>query len=215
MVVPLKNPGKFVFYKRFISQDRCIELLKEVLEYRDYKQYLFKKTYKEPRVHVLFSSRSKHDIGYMYHGTHIKSNPISDVPSVKELADDIGRYVGLPQFEWNIGVDVMVYRDGNDRIDWHADDTQGESVIFSVVLESPTDGQYDNRTSRPLLIKTKRKKNTQQHNGDELVTVTLLVIGTSGVVHPYFRESTDARRVFSARNACIFGAAVVFSRTVK
>lgn len=38
---------------------------------------------------------------------------------------------------FSIGAEALVYRDGEDGIDWHADDTQGEDSVFCLVVESP------------------------------------------------------------------------------
>ena len=37
---------------------------------------------------------------------------------------------------WNVGIDVVCYRDGMDSCGWHSDDTQGETLVVAVVLES-------------------------------------------------------------------------------
>lgn len=47
------------------------------------------------------------------------------VPEVKEYARELAYDYGLPNDAWGIGVDLIAYRDGEDGIGWHADDTQG------------------------------------------------------------------------------------------
>jgi hypothetical protein len=47
------------------------------------------------------------------------------VPEVKEYARELAYDYGLPNDAWGIGVDLIAYRDGDDGIGWHADDTQG------------------------------------------------------------------------------------------
>jgi hypothetical protein len=37
---------------------------------------------------------------------------------------------------WSTGCDVLLYRDCHDKIGFHADDTQGETVIFCAVVLS-------------------------------------------------------------------------------
>jgi hypothetical protein len=36
----------------------------------------------------------------------------------------------LPHDQWGIGVDLIVYKDGEDSIGWHADDTQGKHWLL-------------------------------------------------------------------------------------
>ena len=71
------------------------------------------------------------------------------------------------QLEWNIGVHMIMYRDGEDKMGWHSDDTQGESLIISVVLESTFDINIPNHT-RPVMIKNKWK-DCLEKVGDEKI----------------------------------------------
>ena len=83
----------------------------------------------------------------------MKAEPFASIPSVAMLGYEVARYNNLPQDQWKIGVDVIMYRNECDGIGWHADEHQGENVIFTVVLESPliSGGQ----TSRPVKVKSK------------------------------------------------------------
>ena len=58
----------------------------------------------------------------------------------------------------------MVYRDGNDHYDWHADDTQGEVLILGIVTESSPSG-------RPILIRPKKELGGEFQDGDEEIVV--------------------------------------------
>ena len=118
-------------------------------------------------MHVLLASDDHSDGGYQYHGTKMKPFPLSFIPEVEKLTTDIESYMAI---EWNIGVHVIMYRDGTDKMGWHADDTQGESLILTVVLESPTViMKSDVRNScRPVLIKTKWNKHDKTV-GDEFI----------------------------------------------
>ncbi|KAH8075621.1 SET domain-containing protein [Aureococcus anophagefferens] len=74
------------------------------------------------------------NLAYQYHGVTMRARPIAEVPSVAQLADKCSAaFGGTP---WNVGVDVVCYRDGRDSCGWHADDTQGETLVLAVVLES-------------------------------------------------------------------------------
>ena len=97
----------------------------------------------------------------------MKPFPLSSIPEVEKLTNDISSYM---EIEWNIGVHVIMYRNGSDKMGWHADDTQGENLVLTVVLESPTViMKSDVKTcSRPVLIKTKWNKHDKSV-GDEFI----------------------------------------------
>ena len=63
--------------------------------------------------------------GYTYHGIKMKALPMDLVPEVASYAEELAKHYKLPQNQWNIGVDLIAYKDGEDSIGWHADDTQG------------------------------------------------------------------------------------------
>jgi SAD/SRA domain len=46
---------------------------------------------------------------------------------------------GLSNNQWNIGCHLVIYRDGKDSINWHADDTQGEDMVLSLTVDGPDD----------------------------------------------------------------------------
>ncbi len=48
------------------------------------------------------------------------------VPEVNSFASEFATEYKLPDNKINIGVDLIVYKDGSDSIGWHADDTQGK-----------------------------------------------------------------------------------------
>ncbi len=63
----------------------------------------------------------------------VRSHPISAVPPMVHLHRWAGALYG---FDFNIGIDVLIYRNGLDSCGWHSDDTQGEKCVVCVVLES-------------------------------------------------------------------------------
>ena len=106
--------------------------------------------HREPRVHVLLSALDDGG-GYRYHGIAMRAQPLCDEPDVAALAAACARRVGLAPARnngvdaggalaaaraWSIGADLIVYRDGADSCGWHADDTQGETLVLAVVVES-------------------------------------------------------------------------------
>lgn len=50
----------------------------------------------------------------------MKALPLELVPDVARYARELARAYGLPWEQWNIGVDLIVYKDGEDSIGWHA-----------------------------------------------------------------------------------------------
>ena len=88
---------------------------------------------------------------------------MSAVPAVGAVADRLGQYYGLAGGQWQIGVDMIVYRDGQDSCGWHADDTQRESLVTCVVVESGT--------TRPVFLRPKVRAVVKLKDGDEEVEI--------------------------------------------
>jgi len=119
------------------------------------------------------TNSSTTSIGYKYHSIKMKSQPISQAPLIEKLANRLGTKFqidsdahpgpdppGPPNNNdfWNIGVDMILYRNGHDSIGWHADDTQYEDIILSVVVEM--DVEYP----RTIHIRPKTKKNRKSRS---------------------------------------------------
>jgi alkylated DNA repair dioxygenase AlkB len=67
----------------------------------------------------------------------MKSRPLSDLPKTSKLAGKLAGICSLAKKEWNIGLDLLMYRDGKDNINWHSDDTREEDTVLSLTVESP------------------------------------------------------------------------------
>jgi len=136
--IPLCRGGKLVFRPNVLSEAEQSTLAAVMQRCRLFRQYSFGATYREPRSHVLLSSKIKSDEkytsnspvqpGYIYHGICMKAYPLDLVPEVEQLANRLARLYDIQ--EWNTGVDMLAYKDGEDRIGWHSDDTQGIFVII-------------------------------------------------------------------------------------
>ena len=98
--------------------------------------------------------------GYMYRKIKMRALPLSQFPTVNKLAGKLANQRGLA--EWNVGVHLLMYRNGNDKISWHADNTQGEEIILSSIVYSSPD------CVRTLCIKPASK---QEENDDEQVEI--------------------------------------------
>ena len=131
--IPLTRGGKLVFRANVLSSQEQSTLTHTMQNCKLFRQYSFGETYAEPRSHVLLSSNIKSNEkdnanshvqpGYVYHGICMKALPLDQVPEVEGLANRLAKLYGISC--WNTGVDVIAYKDGEDRIGWHADDTQG------------------------------------------------------------------------------------------
>ena len=87
--------------------------------------------------------------------------PMGVIEEVETLSQVLASKLLPSPMKWNLGVDVLVYRDGNDKIGWHADDNQGETKIFAVVIES--------NISRQVLFKRKVNNKLEIQYGDEYI----------------------------------------------
>jgi alkylated DNA repair dioxygenase AlkB len=131
--IPLSRGGKLAFRPNVLSEIEQTTLTTTMQNCKLFRQYSFGETYSEPRSHVLLSSKIKsHEKyssnspvqpGYVYHGICMKAFPLDQVPEVEQLANRLASLYGVA--EWNTGVDMIAYKDGEDRMGWHADDTQG------------------------------------------------------------------------------------------
>ena len=88
---------------------------------------------------LLSNNESNETNGYAYHGVRMRSLPLAEVPEFEEAAGKYAGMFGLPENRFNIGVDLICYRDGRDSIGWHSDDTHDETVVLCVVVESEGD----------------------------------------------------------------------------
>ena len=161
----LQFGGKLLFHPSYITEKICHSVTDSVKQCAVRQYYFGPSKYPEPRVHVLLHSDAgeinasrptegeegmvQFNPGYQYHGVKLKAEPLSFGTPIEELAYDLAKKYSLPDNKWNIGVDVVVYRDGKDRMGWHADDTQGEQIILCVVVESDI--------VRPLQVRPKFK----------------------------------------------------------
>lgn len=85
--------------------------------------------------------------GYRYGSVSLKSRPMSQLPLVHNLAQVMKSYCGVDN--WNIGVNVICYRDDNDRMGFHSDNDQNESMILAIVPNCPDESE------RKIIIRTK------------------------------------------------------------
>ena len=172
--VHLKRGGMIRYFPKIVSEERRATLAQKCRAFQEYRQYKFGPggLANEPRVHVLLSSKAAAPMsgdygstieaapGYKYHGIKMQAQPLSSEPVFEALSAELAAVYEFPNQEWNIGCDAIVYRNGNDNIGWHSDDTQGESKVMCIVPESPG-------ISRPVHIRPKRNAKKILTDGDE------------------------------------------------
>ena len=88
--------------------------------------------------------------------TKMKGEPLEHYPTIAKLEKEVSERL---EKEFNIGVDLLCYRNGNDHIGFHADDTQGETFVFCLTVES--------KQQRRLIIKP--AKSSELEIGDEKI----------------------------------------------
>ena len=165
IVIPLNRGGSLKVYLKpnFLPEERRIKIFNQMKECNLYRQYKAQgNLYDEPRLHVLLASTKGLD--YKYHGTNMKSFPLNSVTEVEMLHNDLASIYNLPNKYWNLGVDLMMYRNGNDSIGFHADDTQGEELILCLIIDS----NFEKRK-----IKIRPNKKSPLKNSDEEIELYL------------------------------------------
>jgi len=121
-------------YREFLCPKEQAELVSSLERSRGFRQYKFGNV-PEPRVHMLLASGvGSSNVSYRYHGVTMVARDVSSEPAVADLARKTS--AAFEDADWNVGVDVVCYRDGQDSVGWHADDTQGETLVVAAVLES-------------------------------------------------------------------------------
>ena len=168
--IQLRRGGLLRVFPNMLSEPHRQEVSRAVEKEcnKQLRQYPFRLG-EEPRVHVLLSVNATEDEdkaqpGYLYRrSVKMKGLPLTN-PVLKELESELAKNFNIPGEIWNIGVDVVLYRDGDDKIGFHADDTQGESTILCVVVDSP-------EKIRKVEVRSKRKSKQGEpielQDGDE------------------------------------------------
>jgi alkylated DNA repair dioxygenase AlkB len=95
----------------------------------------------EPRVHFLLHRDATSDFssqaqpGYEYSQIKMKARALSLFPQLETLSHDIGQLRNVQH--WDIGIDTILYRDWKDSMGDHADNDQGETKVFALIVETP------------------------------------------------------------------------------
>jgi len=109
--INLNRGGKICMFPNILESNKQKTLSAAMHQCKLYRQYTRSQVFHEPRFHVLLSSKAAHcDTGYMYHGINMKALPIDLVPEVAEYARELAKKYNLPMDQWDIGVDMIVYK---------------------------------------------------------------------------------------------------------
>ena len=126
---------------RYLPGAKCDELLQNILACNNLRQYHMGHKV-EPRLHLLLHEDaspmdSPTGVGYVYHGVRMKAQPFSTIEGIEQIAKQLAKEFGV--VKWTIGIEVIVYASGEDSIGWHADDSQGETDIVCMTLQTAND----------------------------------------------------------------------------
>lgn len=166
--------GTFTIYPNLLSLERQEDVTNELMDHSNlFRQYRIQGG-PEPRAHFLLHSQATNEDfdsslqpGYKYGTISMKARPLSLLPRVEQLADELLETCGVE--DWNVGINPVFYRDARDYIGLHADNDQGEDCILTVLVKSPT-------TPRGVIIQTSHanSKSKAKRDGDEQY---LLLVG--------------------------------------
>ena len=176
--IPLSRGGKLNIFPNLIDPKRVNRVKKEILESNFWRKYSIQGG-DEPRLHFLAHEDATDEFedkiqpGYRYANITMKARPLSSVPKLQELSKDLADLRQIPDGKWNIGIHPVLYRDNKDSMGDHADDDQGETRIFCVILDSPP-------TPRKVIIKVfnkltggNRERDRVHQEGDEFIELSL------------------------------------------
>ena len=91
-------------------------------------------------------------------------NSFDTVPNLKMLTDKVALLAGVTY--WNAGVNVVLYRNGNDHISFHSDDTHNEALVSTVLISTCAN------MNRPTIFKS---KNTNRPSTEPQIKVMLFL----------------------------------------
>jgi hypothetical protein len=156
IVIPLRYGGTLTLYPGWLNNKRERRgIVRELNKCDLFRVYRTQST-NQPRAQFLLHKQAQEDFeapnpGYDYRVAKMKAFPLKRVKGVEQMWN---RALDTCQVDdFRIGANVIYYRGSNDRIHYHADDNQGESVIFAVVVKA-------SRKGRCVSIKLKGKDPT-------------------------------------------------------
>jgi hypothetical protein len=137
--IKLHRGGAIKVHSDMINSFDQIEVEEELLEHPElFREYPIQGG-REPRANLFFHEKATDDEtvqpGYKYRSTRMKAISYKGYPSLESVSNQTAKHCSVPY--WNIGVNAVCYRDGNDSIGYHADNDQGEDKILSEFRSTP------------------------------------------------------------------------------
>ena len=99
--------------------------------------------------------------GYSYHRGNSRRKAISTIPDIEEIASDLAGLYSLPNREWNIGVDAIIYNNRNDHEALFPDCSQGVVLILYTFVVGDHDSQ--------VIFKPKNSVEPLQEDDEEII----------------------------------------------
>lgn len=141
-----RGGGQLRIYANLLISCHQRAVTDELMECGNFRQYSIQSS-PEPRTHFLLHENATVDFdgaaqpGYRYGSLRMKSRPLHSMLEIQELSIRMQNMCqdrrAVKGSFWNIGVNPVLYRDGRDRIGYHADNDQGEELILTVLVSSP------------------------------------------------------------------------------
>jgi len=159
-IIDLRRGGRVRVFPNLVSIGTVENVKKELLNCKLFRQYRIQGN-NEPRAHFLLHQAANDDFnspqpGYRYGTITMKARPLGWLPQLKKLAVDMAKVCDVDYF--NLGINPVCYRGGQDKIGDHADNDQGEQKIITAMVDSPPE-------TRKVTIKPNKK--LQLEDGDE------------------------------------------------
>ena len=131
--IKLHRGGAIKVHSNMINPFNQIKVEEELLEHPNlFREYPIQGG-REPRANLFFHEKATDDQtvqpGYKYRSTRMKAISYKGFPSLECVSKQTAKRCSVPY--WNIGVNAVCYRDGNDSMGYHADNDQGEDTILS------------------------------------------------------------------------------------
>jgi alkylated DNA repair dioxygenase AlkB len=131
--IKLHLGGAIKVHSNMINPFNQIEVEEELLDHpKLFREYPIQGG-REPRANLFFHEKATDDEteqpGYKYRSTRMKAISYQGFPSLECVSKQTAKHCSVPY--WNIGVNAVCYRDGNDSMGYHADNDQGEDTILS------------------------------------------------------------------------------------
>jgi 2OG-Fe(II) oxygenase superfamily len=159
--------GEVCIYRGLVSGRLQAAVTTEALQSQYFRQYSAIQGENEPRLNALYHENATTKFedaqpSYIYKQVRMKARPLEDMPNLRKLSRRIercvkeqysGYYDNVGPF-WNVGVNEVLYRSSKDAIGFHADNSQGETLIFTLIVHCPDERKVVIRTAKHNKTKT-------------------------------------------------------------